>query len=301
MSLDINNLQNAQVQDSNYTNTGLVNARYNGSVSRPTFNPSGSDLFNSEKGDYPILKLIPVEGVIFEANFPDASIEDLIRNPIKVDQFELKTLFITTFSRQNNTQGLRQIERNRLRIELELQLPTPQGPGPAIQTFVFEEVEGRLKRIPTKKIFFVQQNKFGITDSVGKLQGATSKGFVPLANSTFTRAFIISPGQLNLTAACLSGGPTTVQIFMDPGITSLNSENLLDKTIYTTSSLEVGNEFDGEGKYFGISFSQNQTPTSFILMDETSTGLIIEVGSCDNLTLEDDIGLESGGSEVGSG
>lgn len=286
MSVSINNLQSAEVQDSNYTDTGLVNARYNGSVARPTFNPSELDLFNSEKGDYPILKLIPVEGVIFEVDFPDHSIEELIKNPIKVDQFELKIIYIATFSRETNKQGLRQVERDRLSISLELPLSGINGPGPAVQTFVFEEVEGRIKRIPTKKIFFVQQNKFGATDSVGKLQGTSIKDAIPSANNNFTRVFITTSGSLSAEGACRIRGPAAIEKFLIKGITSLDPISIIGKVLFSSSSLVIGSEeFNGENKFFGISFTQNDSPTTSVFVN--ATGSILEAESCSNFNFGD--------------
>lgn len=284
MILDIENLQNAAVQDSNYTDTGLTNARYNGSVASPTFSPSGSDLFNSEKADYPIIRLTSVEGVIFETGFSDIDIRELINNPI--DQLKLRNLFIATFSREKINQGLRQIEPDRLRIELEL--PLSGSKAPAVQTFIFEEVEGKLKRVPTKKILFVQQSKIGITDSVGKLLGTTSGGITPLSppiNATFTRVFITSFSTTTPSFAC-SIQSTSIEKFMDPIITSLDPISLIGQTIFDNSSLVTGSEeFNGTDSYYGISFFSNQLPTTSILVN--ISGSILEAQDCSEFDVGD--------------
>lgn len=287
MKLDIENLQNAAVQDSNYTDTGFTNARYNGSVASPTFSPSGSDLFNSEKADYPIIRLTSVEGVIFETSIQDTEIRELINNPI--DQLKLRNLFIATFSRENINQGLRQIEPDRLRIELELSLPNSEAP--AVQTFVFEEVEGKLRRVPTKKILFVQRSLIGVTDSIGKLEGRAIGGVtIPTtpANATFTRVFITLADRENHELAC-SLRITTEEKFMEAGITSLSPITLLNKVLFEGSLLTTGSEeFDGLNKHYGISFFENDTPVTSIRVNGTgsATGSISEAQSCD-FVLED--------------
>jgi hypothetical protein len=151
---DSANIQKASVQDSNYTDTGLSNARYNGSVKSPTFNPSGSDLFNSEQGDYPILRFEVAEGLLFELSTNAKVIEDIRKNPVRVDQLNLEKVYYTTVVRDTSAVGFRQVESSGSLIQSETFF---DNQSPKFQTFVYREVGKSFEKIASKQLLFLQQ------------------------------------------------------------------------------------------------------------------------------------------------
>lgn len=164
------NLRNAEVQDSNYTDTGTTNARYNGSVAKPTFVPSGSDQFNSEEGDYPILRFEVAEALIFELSTDPKVIEDIRKNPVRLDQLNLQKIYYTTLVRDSNTVGFRQLEASGSLIKSESFFAENQSPS--LQTFVYTELDNGFEKVASKQLLFLEQNFIGATDQNGKIRGA---------------------------------------------------------------------------------------------------------------------------------
>lgn len=257
MILDINNLQNAEVQDSNYTDTGLSNARYNGSVAKPTFR-AGSLV--SDIADYPALRLQTVEAVTFN-NITDARVIEELRDA-PIDQLDVEKVFFSTFSRTTDQVGLRQIEPNSEVLDSENFL-VGSTTEPSSQTFVFRELDNNLEKISNKRLFFIQDDFIGDTDENGKIIK-----FLPRIPRT--RVFLTESGSAQMV--CSSSVFTQEQeYFISPSVTRLVDLDLVGKVIYTDNSLKQTAVLNSDtSSFYGISFIPNNTVNTFIQVDENA-------------------------------
>jgi len=280
MILDFNNLQNAEVQDSNYTDTGLANARYNGSVASPTFTTSISDPFNSEKGDYPILRFEVAEGLLFELSTNPKVIEDIRKNPVNADQLNLEKLYFTTVVRPNNGVGFRQVESSGSLIQSETFF---DNQSPKFQTFVYREVGNKFEKVASKQLLFLQQNFVGLTNENGKITGVVNN---PGGVAGETPIFLTT-SYITTTAAC-EASTGTDQFFITPPISSLTVSELVGKTV----TAGFGITFSGLNLFYGVSLTSGSTDDFTILIN--NLGEIVSAASCNTIT-------GGGGEEGGSG
>lgn len=263
---DSANTQNAAVQDSNYTDTGLTNARYNGSVAKPTFRAAS---LVSDIADYPILRLQTVEAVTFDT-IADARVIEQLRE-VPIDQLNVEKIFFSTFSRTTDQVGLRQIEPNSKILDSENFL-SGSTTEPSSQTFVFTELDTNLEKISNKRLFFIQDDFIGDTDENGKIIS-----FLPRIPKT--RVFLTVSGSAQMV--CSSSVFTQEEeYFISPSVTRLVNQDLIGKVIYTDRSLKETADLVS-GSFYGVSFSPNNTVNTFVKVDENAK--ITEVTLCSSL------------------
>lgn len=280
------NLRNAEVQDSNYTDTGLANARYNGSVNSPTFR-SGS--LASDMGNYPIMRLESSEALIFEKKATTEGIRRIRAN--SPDQLNLVEIFYATFSRTGSeaglTVGLRQSGPGDAVISREVLMEN--SAEPRIQTFLFREEKGQLQRVSEKQVFFLELDRIDSTDENGKvLRTLTNpeQTIPPTSISGSTIIYLTVSGSTNDEVCGRLTGNS--DFFIAPAIVSLSHLELFNRIIYTSSSLQDGvDEFDGDAKFYGVSATPNSPAITSVTIDQS--GSVTQASSCTS-------GTSSGGS-----
>lgn len=276
----------APVQDSNYSDTGWTNARYEGTQ-------TGGRL---KLGDYPAIRLTPSQAVIFESGTPSRAIAEIRLTPI--EQLDTEPVFFATFSRSVATVGMRQREVNRDTIRPETFF-TSNLINPRLQTFVFRETEdGKLQRVSEKRIFFASEDILGTTDANGKIIGRLSNPTSalnpsPPDNTTSppdpdsgfpgaTAVFITSESETDQLACTTQ--VTSTQIFISPPIIELTEFQLVGKKVYENSdfvsgSEELENPFTGtvDPAVFGISYNTGDTATVSITLASGSNNIVAVV------------------------
>lgn len=277
------NVTNASVQDSYYSDTGWTNARYDGTT-------TGGDI---NLGNYPAIRLTPSKGIILDKGTSNSAVEAIRQNP--QGQFNIQDVFFATFSRAtaSGSVGFRQFDFNRNLVSVERFFLNGSS---SLQSFAFFEQEGQLRRIAEKRVFFITQDFIGTTDQNGKVLAISSNISVPLPTVGDTTAVFIT--DISSTGGPPCNNTTSVSKFITPPTSELSEVSLLGSTVFNDSA--ATDPFVGDNSTYGISrFNGDSSEFSIIISD---SGLISNVFDCTDFFNGGTEGLEeANGDTEGNG